>query len=361
MIPFNDFISEYQSIKSQIDSAISNVLSRGSFILGNEVSKFEEELSNYIGTKYCVGVASGTDAITLSLRSLGIGSGDEVITSNMTAFPTITGIVNAGAIPVVADINQNDGLINPTKIERSITPKTKAIIPIHLYGQSCEMESIQQIANTHSLFLIEDCAQACGAKYAGVKVGNFGNCGAFSFYPTKNLGAYGDAGAVVTNDADIFERLKFLRNYGQSSRYHHDFNGMNSRLDEIQAAILRVKLKYVDLWNNKRISIAKFYRETITRVDVLNDYSKNQHIYHLFVIKSPQRDRLMKHLKERDIQTLVHYPIPVHRQKAYQGLTSKNLFNSDNFASQILSIPIHPWLNQEQTNQVVESINEFNN
>ncbi|MBM3145126.1 MAG: DegT/DnrJ/EryC1/StrS family aminotransferase [Chloroflexi bacterium] len=359
MIPFNDFISEYQCIRGEIDVAVSNVLAGGWFILGNEVANFEAEFAEYIGAKFCVGVASGTDAITLSLMALGLGRGDEVITTNMTAFPTITGIINAGALPVVVDINLADGLIDPIAIEQSITPKTKAIVPVHLFGQSCEMKKIRQLADAHNLFIVEDCAQACGASYSEDKVGNIGDCGAFSFYPTKNLGAYGDGGAVVTNDQQLYTRLRLLRNYGQSSRYHHDVDGVNSRLDEIQAAILRVKLKYVDTWNDTRISIARHFREHLKRVDLLVQHPNNRHVYHLFVVKSPQREKLMEHLNAYDIQTLIHYPIPVHRQKAFRGRVGSELGNSEQFANLILSIPIHPWLKQTEIDQIVECINEF--
>jgi len=266
MILFNDFVSEYQAIKPEIDQAIMGVLQRGWFILGEEVALFEEELAGFLGVKHCVGVASRTDALTLSLLALDIQAGDEVITANMTAFPTVTGIMNSGATPVVVDVRPQDSLIDPRAIRRHITSKTKAIIPVHLYGQSCDMEAIRKIASDYNLRIVEDCAQACGAEYGGEKVGGIGDCGAFSFYPTKNLGAYGDAGAVVTKDENLAQRLRLLRNYGQSSRYHHVANGLNSRLDELQAAILRVKLRHLETWNEKRVAIGEWYNANINNI-----------------------------------------------------------------------------------------------
>jgi dTDP-4-amino-4,6-dideoxygalactose transaminase len=360
MILFNDFISEYLSIKPEIDQVITNVLNRGWFILGEELEQFEKEFANFLGVRYCAGVASGTDALTLSLMALEIGSqaGDEVITTNFTAFPTITGIINSGATPVVVDIQLENGQIDPRAIEGQITPKTKAIIPVHLYGQCCDMEAILKIAFDYNLKVIEDCAQACGAGYHGEKAGSMGHCAAFSFYPTKNLGACGDAGAIVTNDENVYQQIKLLRNYGQSSRYHHDTRGLNSRLDEIQAAILRVKLKHLEDWNKKRAAIGETYNTNLKNVDLLKN-PHGKHVYYLYVIRSPKRAQLQEYLKQNDIQTLIHYPVPVCKQIAFSGRSSRELMNSERLADEVLSIPIHPWMKQHEIDKVVERINEF--
>lgn len=358
MILFNDFVSEYESIKSEIDQAIQGVLQRGWFILGEEVNQFENELAEYLGVAYCVGVASGTDALTLSLMALDVREGDEVITTNFTAFPTIVGIVNAGATPVVVDCQLADGLIDPQAIESQITPKTKAVIPVHLYGQCCDMDRIQKIAHAHDLKVVEDCAQACGVEYEGKKAGTMSHCAGFSFYPTKNLGAYGDGGAIITNDENMYQRVVALRNYGQSSRYHHDERGTNSRLDEIQAAILRVKLKYLDEWNGKRIAIGEFYNAKLLSVDLIQN-QHGKHVYHLYVIRSPIREQLQEHLKSHNIQTLIHYPLTVSNQKAYTGKSSQSLRNSERLANEVLSLPIHPWMKEHEIEKVVDKVNEF--
>ena len=358
MILFNDFISEYHALKSEIDGAIARVLESGWFILGNELEQFESELADFLGAKYCVGVASGTDALTLSLMALEIGPGDEVITANMTAFPTITGILNAGATPVVVDVQLEDGLINPQAIRAQITSQTKAIIPVHLYGQACDMAAIRHIAGECGLKVIEDCAQACGATFRGKRVGNFGECGAFSFYPTKNLGAYGDAGAIVTNDENIYQRLRALRNYGQSTRYYHITQGLNSRLDELQAAILRVKLKHLEIWNQQRAALAEIYHASLKTVAPLA-HRQGEHIYHLYVVRTPERERLQAYLQAHNIQTLIHYPVPVHQQPAFQGRRSDDLSVSGKMAAEILSLPIHPWLQEYEVEEIAGRINTF--
>ena len=358
MILFNDFVSEYQALKPEIDDAIAGVLARGWFILGEEVAQFERELADFLGARFCVGVASGTDALTLSLMALEIGTGDEVITPSMTAFPTITGILNAGATPVVIDIQPEDGLIDSLAIRAQITEKTKAIIPVHLYGQACGMTAVRQIADEYGLKIVEDCAQSCGADYRGEKVGNFSDCGAFSFYPTKNLGAYGDAGAITTNDESIYQRLRALRNYGQSTRYHHITQGLNSRLDELQAAILRVKLKYLETWNQQRAALAEIYHANLTNVIPLA-HRQGEHIYHLYVVRTSEREHLQAYLQAHQIQTLIHYPVPAHQQPAFRGRCGGDLGNSEKMAEEILSLPIHPWLEPRQVEEIVDRINTF--
>jgi dTDP-4-amino-4,6-dideoxygalactose transaminase len=361
MILFNDLSIQYQKIKNELDMTVQNVLDNGWYILGPELENFEQEFADYIGVKYCVGVGSGTDALTLSLWALNIGSGDEVITTNLTAYPTIVGIIRSGAKPVTVDIFSNDGLIDYSKIEEKITDKTRAILPVHLYGQSCDMNKILRIAKKHNLYLIEDCAQSVGTTYEGQKTGSFGHCSAFSFYPTKNLGAYGDAGAIVTNDENIFKQLKLLRNYGQSLRYKHDVIGINSRLDEIQAAILNVKLKYVDEWNESRIWAAKYYHDNLTSIESLIQHDYGVPNYHLFVIKSEKRDKLMEYLKTHSIQSFIHYPIPVNQQKAYTGLIDEEFEVSSKFAKEVLSIPIYPNMDEQTLNIIIQTINGFKN
>jgi dTDP-4-amino-4,6-dideoxygalactose transaminase len=364
VIRFDNFNVQYSAIKEEIDGAIHRVLDSGWFILGKELETFEKEFAQYIGCKYCVGVGSGTDAITLALMALDIGQGHEVITSDMTAFPTVSGIMKAGAVPVLAEIFAEDGLIDPDKIESKITKNTRAIMPVHLYGQSCDMDAICRIARDYKLQVIEDCAQSVGSTYKGKRTGTIGVVNAFSFYPTKNLGAYGDGGAVTTDDETIFQKLLQLRNYGQRTRYYHDHFGINSRLDEIQAAVLKVKLKYLDEWNRGRLDIAHYYREHIDahKVTCMRENPYGTPVYHLFVIKTKERDRMIELLKNKGIQNLIHYPVPIHRQK---GLSSPYKIDDSyypqtiEFAEQILSIPIYPELTRQDRQAIVESVNSI--
>lgn len=362
MIRFDNFKIQYAVIQKEVDAAIKRVLLSGWFIMGKELEAFEKEFATYIGCNYCVGVASGTEAIALSLMSSGIGSGTEVITTNMTAFPTISGIIQAGATPVVVDISQDDGLIDINAIEKKINKNTKAILPVHLYGQSCDMDAICKLGHQYNLKVVEDCAQSVGATYKGKKTGTFGDVAAFSFYPTKNLGAYGDAGAITTRDEEVYKKLLRLRNYGQRVRYYHDEFGINSRLDEIQAAILRVKLNYLEKWNMIRRKHASYYKKHLQTVSCLKENDYGSPVYHLFVIKTPERDLLVEYLKSREIQTFIHYPIPIHQQKGFpqgKNQTTERYPNTERFASEILSIPIYPELKEENREKIVKKINEF--
>ncbi len=359
MILFNNFQRHYQNIAQEINEAVLKVLKNGWYILGSELSDFEKKFSEYNQARFTVGVASGTDAITLALKAIGIKQGDEVITTNLTAYPTITGILNSGAKPVVIDIDINTGLIDLEKIENKITNKTKAIIPVHLYGQAVNMDFLMKMKEKYSIEIIEDCAQSVGASYNGQKVGTFGICGAFSFYPTKNLGAYGDAGAIVTNDKAVYEKLLSLRNYGQAKRYYHAYEGMNSRLDEIQAAILNIKLKYIENWNNKRLKIANKYLSEIKTVVCLNQKQYGKHVYHLFVIKTKKQKEFMEFMEKNNIQTLIHYPIPIHKQQAFLFQKDEKFENTEIFSQQIVSIPIYPELNEEEINYIISKINQF--
>jgi len=361
LIKFNNFNTEYNFIKSEIDTSIARVISSGWYILGIELSNFEKLFSKYLGANYCVGVGSGTDALTISLMSLNIGKGDEVITTSLTAYPTITGILNSGAKPVLVDVYKSNALMDVEKIEAKINKKTKAIMPVHLYGQSCDMNMITKIAKKHNLAVVEDCAQATGALYKGKKVGTIGDCGAFSFYPTKNLGAYGDGGAIVTNSEKIYLKAKLYRNYGQEDKYNHTLNGLNSRLDEIQAAVLATKLKFLDNWNRKRREIAKKYSTELKTVDFLKNDSDSLHVHHLYVIKSNNRDKLINHLTKNGVETLIHYPLPINKQKAFFKMENETYENADKITKQILSLPINPWLKDDEINSIIEIINSILN
>ena len=361
MIKFNNFNTEYNFIKSEIDTSIARVISSGWYILGNELNNFEKLFSNYLSANYCVGVGSGTDALTISLMSLNIGKGDEVITTSLTAYPTITGILNSGAKPVLEDVYKSNALMDVEKIEAKINKKTKAIMPVHLYGQSCDMNTIKKIAKKHNLKVVEDCAQATGALCKGKKIGTIGDCGAFSFYPTKNLGSYGDGGAIITNSEEIYLKAKLYRNYGQEDKYNHTLNGLNSRLDEVQAAVLATKLKFLDSWNQKRRKIAKKYSTELETVDFLKNDSDSVHVHHLYVVKSNNRDKLMNHLTKNGVEALIHYPLPINKQKAFAKIGNGTYKNADEITKQILSLPINPWLKDDEINSIIEIINSILN
>lgn len=361
MILFTDFQLIHSGIEEEITNKVKDVISAGWYVLGKEVSEFEKTFSKYVGVKYCVAVASGTDAITLSLMALNIGNGAEVITSNVTAFPTITGISRSGAKAITVDILSQNGLMNSDLIEEKITDKTKAIIPVHLYGQSCDMDSILKIAQKYNLFVIEDCAQSTGAMYQDKMTGSIGELGAFSFYPTKNLGALGDGGAIVTNDKHLYEKLLSLRNYGQKVRYVHEDFGMNSRLDEIQAGILNVKLKYLEMWNTQRIQLAKKYLSLLNSDMLLKTEIYGKHVYHLFVIKSKNRNALIEELAAQNIQTLIHYPIPIHKQKPMGYLQKFSYTESEKFTDEILSIPLYRGLTEQNIERIADVINKIEN
>jgi dTDP-4-amino-4,6-dideoxygalactose transaminase len=350
-IKFLDLNKEYEKIKTEIDQAIKRVLDSGWYILGKEVEQFEQEFSEYLGTKYGIGVNSGSDALFLAVKALGIGEGDEVITVSHTFISTVDAVARNGAKPVFVDVEPDTYCIDVSKIEQVITDKTRAILPVHLYGHPANMDPIMEIAEKHDLSVIEDACQAHGAEYKSKKAGSIGAVGCFSFYPVKNLGAYGDGGIVVTSDEELAEKLRMSRNYGQPQKYYHDFVGVNSRLDEIQAAILRVKLKYLDEWNERRRKIAKLYNERLESLGVIIPAEKKyaRHVYHLYVIRRKDRDKLQQYLQKKGIQTQIHYPIPVHKQKAYSesgGDTS--LAITEKVCNEVLSLPIHPWLKEEE-------------
>lgn len=367
MIPFFDLKKQYISIQSEIDGAARRVLASGMFILGAENEAFENEFAQYIGAQHGIGVNSGTDALHLAIRALGIGKGDEVITVPNTAVATVSAIEMAGATPVLCDVRADSMTMDADSFAAMITDKTRAVIPVHLFGQAAELDAIIGIARQYRLAVIEDCAQAHGAKYQGQKVGTFGDIACFSFYPTKNLGAYGDGGAIVTNDARLAEKVKLLRQYGWRSRYESEISGVNSRLDEMQAAILRVKLKHLDAWNAARRERAAMYTELLPnkRVKPPTEMPYAEHIFHLYVVqcdetKGASRDYLATFLKEREIGTAIHYPTPIHLQTAYQHLApAGSLPISEKLAREMLSLPLYPELPLTDVQTIANAIREF--
>ena len=363
-IQFVDLRLEYQEIKEEINQAIHRVLESGWFVLGEELKKFEKEFASYLRVKHVIGVNSGSDALYLAVKALGIGKGDEVITVSHTFISTVDAIIRNGAKPVFVDIDPETYIIDVNQIENVITKRTKAIIPVHIYGHPADMDPIMEIAEKHGLYIIEDACQAHGAEYKGRKVGSMGDIGCFSFYPTKNLGAYGDAGAIVTNDDELAEKLKILRNYGSSKKYYHDFIGVNSRLDEIQAAVLRIKLRHLDEWNKKRRKIAKMYNKFLEDSRVITPIEKKwaKHVYHLYVIRHKDRDKLQQYLSENGIKTQIHYPVPVHLQKAYLDLGIRaKLSVTERIRKEILSLPMFPHLTDTEIEKITMVIKNASN
>lgn len=355
--------ASYIAHKEEIDGAIARVLESGRYILGQEVAAFEEEFAAYIGVRFGIGVNSGTDALHLALWACGIGSGDEVITVSHTAVATVVAIELCHAKPVLVDIDPSTFLIDPDQIEGAITSRTKAIIPVHLYGHVADMESILSIARAHGLRVIEDCAQSHGATHGERKSGALGDMAAFSFYPTKNLGAFGDGGMVVTNDRELNERVRILREYGWRQRFISEISGLNSRLDELQAAVLRVKLQYLDRWNGERRRKASIYTKWLKGLEIVCPIEKEpaQHVYHLYVIRTRKRDSLQAFLKEREISTLIHYPVPIHLQNAYRnlGYQKGDLPFTEQCSKEILSLPFFPEMTEREMEEVTRTIRSF--
>jgi len=343
---------------------LKRVLSSSTWILGDEVSAFESEWSRYCGSSFAVGTGNGLDAIEIGLRALGIGPGDEVITSPMTAFATVLGILRSGATPVLADINPSTGLMSVASAERCLGPKTRAVLLVHLYGLLDSMDSWLEFANAAQILLLEDCAQAHGASIDGRKAGSFGTWGAFSFYPTKNLGATGDAGALITGEECVSQTAVALRNYGQIDRYRHVVSGLNSRLDELQAALLRVRLPWLDSANDARRRNAGIYNTELRNPRILLPavpQESGAHVYHLYVLLSPERDALARHLAGCGVESLIHYPVPAHKQKALEGarIDPMGLSVSEQHAESCLSIPVGPHLAEDDLGQVVDAVNSF--
>ena len=364
MILMNDFKSEPEDLRQREMAAVNRVLHSGWYVLGNEVKQFEEAWAQRCGTLQAIGVGNGMDAIEIGLRALDIGIGDEVITSSMTAFATVLAILRAGAVPVLADINSDTALLNIDSVARCLSPRTKAILLVHLYGQVRNMMIWETFCKEKNLMLLEDCAQAHLAEDNAKIAGSFGKFGAYSFYPTKNLGAIGDAGALVTNDVEVADRSRKLRNYGQSERYHHPELGMNSRMDEIHAAILSERLSFLKSFTETRKNIAETYHQEISnpRIKLLaRPLNRANHVYHLFVLSCEERDRLNSHLTNKGVATLSHYPIPVHQQPPCLAtkIDPLGLSNTEQHSTQCLSIPCHPQMLHSQIEKVIEALNSF--
>ncbi len=358
-----DLVNQYHRIKKEIDRAIKDVLESGRFIMGPMVTAFEEEMANYCGVKYGIACASGTDALMMALMASGVSSGDEVITTPFTFVATAEVIALLGAKPVYVDIEPDTYLIDPDKIEKAVTSKTKAIIPVHLYGQSADMDKINTIAKKHKLVVIEDACQAVGATYKGEKVCSLGDIGCLSFFPSKNLGTFGDGGMVLTSNEALAEKLRMIRNHGSEKRYHHTILGLNSRLDALQAAILMVKLRYLDEWNEARKDRAALYSELLKDTDVVTPVIKdtNEHVFHQYSIRVKNRNGLQKYLEQSGIATAIHYPVPLHLQPAFQKLRQKeeHLPIAEKTAEEIISLPMYPELKEEAIEFIAGKIIEF--
>ena len=359
VIPFVDLKRQLAPLREEIDEAVRRVLDSGHYILGPEVEAFERELAAFLDCRAAIGVANGTEAIAIALLACGVGPGDEVITADLTAYPTVTGICMSGAVPVVADIDPTTGLLDPASVESRITGATRAVVPVHLYGQCCDLTRLLDLARRHDLIVVEDCAQAIGARWQGQRAGTVGLAGCLSFYPTKNLGAIGDAGAVVTNSEEVAARARMFRNYGQSDRYHHVLPGaINSRLSELQAALLRVKLPGVERWNRRRGEIAAAYHRGLTGPRPLRVDERGDAVWHLFAVLVDDRARFMSAMAERGVQTLIHYPVPVSRQPAFSGSRPSASPLSDPFAESVVSLPIYPELSDREVELVIGAANE---
>jgi dTDP-4-amino-4,6-dideoxygalactose transaminase len=360
MIPFVDLQAQYRSIKGEVDAAIGRVLESSAFVMGREVAAFERAFAEYTGARHCVCVTSGTAAIQLAVTACGLGAGDEVIVPANTFFATAEAVSNAGATPHFVDADPASHTIDPTKIEAAVTARTRAIIPVHLYGQAADLDPIFEIAVRHKLTVIEDAAQAHGSLYKGRHVGALGRAGCFSFYPTKNLGAYGEGGAVVTNDAEVARRVRLLRDHGSAHKYDHEIIGHNFRLEEIQGAVLRVKLRHLDGWNQLRRACAARYNRLLADAGLRlpREMPYAYHVYHLYVVESPRRDLLRRVLKEAGIETGIHYPVPLHLQPAFASLGHRpgDFPAAEEEARRVLSLPLYPELTEEQITRVVETI-----
>jgi dTDP-4-amino-4,6-dideoxygalactose transaminase len=363
MILFLDLKAQYQSIKSEIEAAIFKVLESSQFVLGDEVAAFENEFATYCNARYGIGVNSGTSALHLALLAAGVGAGDEVITVPFTFVATVAAIGYTGAKPVFVDIEPDSFTIDVNQIEKAITQQTKAILPVHLYGQPANMDPILEIAQRYGLTVIEDAAQAHGAEYKGRRVGSIGDLGCFSFYPGKNLGAYGEGGMVVTNNENYAHTIKLLRDWGQERKYHHILKGYNYRLEGIQGAILRVKLRYLESWTKARQSHAKQYDEQLANsgVQIPKVMPYSRHVYHIYVVRTAQREALQQQLQQQGIQTGIHYPIPVHLMPAYADLEYQvgDFPQSELAAKEVLSLPMYAELQAYQTKSVTDAIDSF--
>jgi len=363
-VPFLDLKAQYDAIKSEILPAIEQVMEKTAFAGGPFVQKFEEEFAKYCNSKYAIGVGNGTDALWFALLAMGITNGDEVITVPNTFIATTEAISYCGATPVFVDIKADSYTMDPDLIEQAITPRTKAIIPVHLYGQTADMEAIMSIARKHKLPVLEDACQAHGAEFRGTKAGSMGIAAAFSFYPGKNLGAYGEGGAITTNDEQLAIKMRCLRDHGQIKKYYHDYVGWNGRLDGIQGAILSVKLKYLDSWNESRRKNAEMYTALLKGVKGVvlpSEMANMKHVYHLYVIRVKNRDQILEQLAAKDIHCGIHYPVPLHLQKAYSslGIPAGSFPVTENCTKDILSLPMYAELSKEQIEYTVSELKKL--
>lgn len=361
-VPFLDLKHSHDAIDSDLNDAFKRVLSSNSFIMGGELESFESEFAEYCGVSHCVGVGNGLEALHLTLLAYDIGHGSEVIVPSNTFIATWLAVSQTGATPVPVEPLEGTHNIDPLQIEAVITKRTRAIIPVHLYGQPADMDPINQIASKYGLVVIEDAAQSQGARYKGKRAGSLGHAAATSFYPGKNLGCLGDGGAVLTNDSSIAHRLRQLRNYGSSIKYHHEVMGFNSRLDELQAAVLRVKLKHLDDWNEMRRKVANEYSERLAELDLklplVPDFADP--VWHLYVVRTRCREQMQAHLLNKGVGTIVHYPIPPHMQGCYKGQKWRDLPVSEKLAGEVLSLPIYPGMNEQAVDRVVDAIKSLN-
>ncbi|MFH1374660.1 MAG: DegT/DnrJ/EryC1/StrS family aminotransferase [bacterium] len=362
-ISYLDLGAQYQSIKSEIDAAIREVIDNSCFGLDPSVSEFEAAFAEFCQAKHCIGVNNGTNALLLALKAVDIGPGDEVVTAANTFVATVAAIVHAGARPVLVDVDPDSRNLDPTLLSLALSRRTKAVIPVHLYGRMADMEAIDRVVNRHDITVIEDAAQAHGADYRGRRAGSVGRATAFSFYPAKNLGAFGEAGAVTTDEAGIDRIVRLLRDHGSSNKYTHELVGYNARMAGIQGAVLKVKLGYLQRWNEDRRRVAGWYRQQLAEVPVVLPSVDNdcRQVYHLFVIETERRDELQRFLKERGVPSLIHYPVPVHLQPAYAYLDYRrgDFPVAEKLAGEILSLPIYPELTESQVTYVCDQIREF--
>jgi dTDP-4-amino-4,6-dideoxygalactose transaminase len=361
-VPFLDLKLQHSQLADELNEAMQRVMSRAWFILGEEVEAFEVEFAAYCGAKHCVGVGSGTDALNLALEACGVGLEDEVITVSHTFIGTAIAISRAKARPVFVDIDSATYTMDSEQAARAITPRTKAILPVHLYGQCADMDPLLDLARKHNLWVIEDACQAHGAIYKGRRAGSIGHLGCFSFYPSKNLGACGDSGAITTNDEELAERLRLLRNYGQRRKYHHESMGYNSRLDELQAAVLRVKLSHLDEWNQARCQRAREYSKLLSGTELTLPYIAKwgEPVFHQYVIRTSHRDKLQQRLQDTGVETLIHYPIPVHLQMSYASskYQANTLQITEKCAQEVLSLPMYAEIADEQIAYVYQAIHD---
>jgi len=363
-VPFVDLKAQYARIKPEMDAALQDVIANTAFIGGKKLKEFEAAFAAYCGVKHVIGVGNGTDALTIALKAMGVGAGDEVITVPNTFIATGEAITNAGASVKFVDIDARTYNMDATRLEAAITEKTKAVLPVHLYGQMADMDAIMAVAQKHKLLVLEDCAQAVGASYKGKKAGSIGDMAAFSFYPGKNLGAYGDGGAVLTNNDDFAKYARMYANHGRLTKYEHEFEGVNSRLDGLQAAVLGVKLSYIDTWNAERRQAAEWYDELLAPLSqqVLTPYVSpdSEAVFHLYVIQVPARDKLLERMKANGVDGGIHYPVPLHKQPAYRymGHAPEDFAQSNAIAERIVSLPMFPEITREQCTQVARVVAE---